>query len=123
MKKIELGVLPAVSWLIIVTILLCLPGSALPKENWFDKIWLDKWIHVVLFMVMVLLWCRYASSSQGKNIRYFKQIAIYFLVYGIAMELVQEYLIPNRSFDLKDVLADGVGCGIGLLIAGRYIKK
>ncbi len=39
------------------------------------------------------------------------------------MELVQKYFIPNRSFDLKDILADGLGCVIGLLISGRYIKK
>jgi VanZ family protein len=72
---------------------------------------------------MVFLWCRYISNPEGKKIRYFKQIAIYFFIYGIAMELVQKYFIPNRSFDLKDILADGLGCGIGLLISARYIKK
>jgi VanZ family protein len=72
---------------------------------------------------MVFLWCQYVSASGGKKIRYFIQIAIYFFIYGIAMELVQKYLIPNRSFDLKDILADGLGCGVGLLISGRYIKK
>ena len=123
MKKNELRILPALTWVIIVTVLLCLPGSALPKENWFDKIWLDKWIHIILFLIMVFLWCQYVSKSGGKKVRYFRQIAIYFFVYGIAMELVQKYFIPNRSFDLKDILADGLGCGIGLLISGRYIKK
>jgi VanZ family protein len=123
LKKNELRLLPALSWVIIVTVLLCLPGSALPQESWFDKIWLDKWIHVILFSVMVILWCRYASVIEGKKIRYFRQIAIYFFLYGIGMELVQKYVIPNRSFDLKDILADGLGCGIGLLISGRYIKK
>jgi len=56
-------------------------------------------------------------------VRYFGQIAVYFLIYGIAMELVQKYFIPNRSFDLKDILADGLGCAVGLLISRRYIKK
>jgi VanZ family protein len=123
LKKKELRILPALTWLIIVTVLLCLPGSALPKENWFDKIWLDKWIHIGLFLVMVYLWCLYVSGYEGKKMRYFRQIATYFFLYGVAMELVQKYLIPNRSFDLKDILADGLGCGIGLLISGRYIKK
>ena len=123
MKKNELRILPALTWVIIVTVLLCLPGSALPKENWFDKIWLDKWIHLILFLIMVYLWCQYVSASGGEKIRYFRQIAIYFFLYGIAMELVQKYFIPNRSFDLKDILADGLGCSIGLLISGRYIKK
>jgi VanZ family protein len=72
---------------------------------------------------MVYLWCRYVDGLEGKKIRYFSQIAIYFFIYGIAMEFVQKYFIPNRSFDLKDVLADGLGCSIGLLISRRNIKK
>jgi len=123
LKKNELRILPAITWVIIVTVLLCIPGSALPSENWFDKVSLDKWIHVILFLIMVLLWCRYVSGSGGKKIRYFSQIAIYFFIYGIAMEVVQKYFIPNRSFDLGDILADGFGCGIGLVISARYIKK
>jgi len=123
LEKNELGILPALTWVIIVTVLLCIPGSALPKENWFGKIWLDKWVHIILFLIMVFLWCRYLSRSAGKNVRYFRQIAIYFFLYGIAMELVQKYFIPNRSFDLKDILADGAGCILGLFFSGRYIKK
>ena len=123
MKRNALRILPALTWVIIVTVLLCLPGSALPKESWFDKIGLDKWIHVTLFLIIVILWCRHVSTSEGKKIRYFSQIAIYFFVYGIAMEIVQKYFIPNRSFDLKDILADGLGCSIGLLISVRSIKK
>ena len=123
MEKNDLRMWPPISWVIIVTVLLCLPGSALPEENWFNKVWLDKWIHVVLFLVMVYLWCRYTSKTGGKIVRHFRQIAIYFFIYGIFMEIVQKYFIPNRSFDLKDILADGVGCAIGLLISSRSIKK
>jgi len=72
---------------------------------------------------MVFLWCRSVSSSEGRKVGYYGQIAVYFLIYGIAMELVQKYFIPNRSFDLKDILADGLGCAIGLLVSRRYIKK
>jgi VanZ family protein len=123
LRKNELRILPALTWLVVVTVLLCLPGSALPKENWFDKIWLDKWIHILLFLIMVYLWCQYISKPGGKKSRYFRQIAIYFFIYGIVMELVQKFFIPNRSFDVKDVLADGLGCATGLLISIRAIKK
>jgi VanZ family protein len=121
--KNELRIFPPLTWVIAVTIALCLPGSALPKENWFDKIWLDKWIHVLLFSIMVFLWCQYFSKNSWKKIRYFVQIAFYFFLYGIAMEFVQKYFIPNRSFDLLDILADTAGCGIGVLISSWYIKK
>jgi len=123
LNKNELKILPAITWVVLVTVLLCIPGSALPEANWFGKIWLDKWVHIALFLIMVFLWCRSVSNSEGRKVRYFGQIAVYFLIYGIAMELVQKYFIPNRSFDLKDILADGLGCAIGLLISRRYIKK
>jgi len=37
--------------------------------------------------------------------------------YGIAMEFVQKYFIPFRSFDLGDIIADGIGCAAGYLFA------
>jgi VanZ family protein len=39
------------------------------------------------------------------------------------MEFIQKYFIPNRSFDVGDIIADGIGCIIGGIVAGRYIKK
>ena len=40
------------------------------------------------------------------------------------MEFIQKYFIPNRSFDVGDIVADGVGCAAGLLISLRlYIKN
>jgi len=114
----------AVAWLIITTVLLCLPGSAFPKEHWFDKIWFDKWAHIGLFAIMVFLWCRAITNIVDKKPKLFVQIALYFFLYGIVMEFVQRYFIPNRSFDLGDVIADGVGSVAGLFLSVRvYIKK
>ena len=120
--------------LIISAVLLTLPGSVLPKEDWLDKIWLDKWIHILLFFVLVIAWCQFglekvlqrSSYGQKNNLRkkLFLWIAIIALLYGIGMEFVQKYFIKNRSFDIVDVVADGVGCGIGLIYSlRRYIKK
>jgi VanZ family protein len=114
----------ALAWFIMVTILLTLPGSAFPEEDWFDKIWFDKWVHVFLFGMLAWLCCFALKNVPGKKIRLFLLIAIACFLYGIAMEFVQKYFIPNRSFDIGDILADGVGSGIGVFIASRmYIKK
>jgi VanZ family protein len=126
LRKIQTIILPALLWLIVTTVLLCLPGSAFPKENWFDKIWLDKWIHIGLFATMVFLWCRAAhlSDNPNKKVLIFSQIAVYVFLYGIVMEFVQHYFIPNRSFDLGDIIADGAGSGLGGFLSVRlYIKK
>ena len=113
----------AVIWLLLVTSLLCIPGTKLPKITWQDKIWLDKWIHIFLFMVLVIVWNKVYSGKKNiqNNIRkIFFQIMIIGIVYGIAMEIVQKYFIPFRSFDVGDIIADAIGCVVGYLIS---IKK
>ena len=124
MAKKTLSWCSALGWLVITTVLLCIPGSALPKQNWFNKIWLDKWVHIGLFGIMVLLWCWAVSLRQKKRLRYFIQITFYVFLYGIVMEFIQKYFIPNRSFDLGDIGADLIGSVLGLAVSMRlYIKK
>jgi VanZ family protein len=116
----------AVLWLVIVTTLLCIPGTELPKIKWENKIWLDKWVHVFLFMVLVILWNKAYSGKkdiQNNTRKIFFQIMLFGLLYGILMEVVQEYFILNRSFDPMDILADGVGCFIGYLISAKRFAK
>ena len=117
---------PAFVWLTTSSIALCLPGSVLPKEDWFSKIQLDKWIHVGIFGVMVLLWCLpllHRPVIEAALSKLFIRISIAILGYGILMELVQHFLILNRSFDLGDIAADAVGCLIGLIIVRDQWKK
>jgi VanZ family protein len=44
------------------------------------------------------------------------------LLYGIAMEYVQKNFIPNRSFDVGDIIADGIGSFLPVAWLCRYIK-
>jgi VanZ family protein len=120
LKKNVSSIVFAVTWLLLVTILLCIPGTKLPKIGWQDKIWLDKWIHVFLFMVLVILWTK--AYSNKKNIqqgsrKIFIQIMVIGCLYGVLMEIVQKYFIPFRSFDLGDIIADGIGCVAGYFFA------
>jgi len=126
LKKNISTIIFAIVWLLTITILLCIPGTKFPKITWADKIWLDKWIHVFLFMVLVIVWNKVYSGKKNiqNNIRkIFFQIMIIGFLYGIAMELVQKYFIPFRSFDIGDILADGIGSFIGYLISvKRFVK-
>ena len=115
MKKNVSTIVFAVIWLLIVTTLLCIPGTKLPKIKWDDKLLFDKWIHVILFLILVLAWCRAYSKHTLKNI--FIRITIISILYGIGMEIVQKYFIPFRSFDVGDIIADAVGCIAGYLIS------
>jgi hypothetical protein len=127
LKKKYLSLIAATIWFILSLILLTLPGSAIPKENWLDKIWADKWVHLILFGLLTIFWCRVLFLFNNKKeglVANFIVIAVLFTVYGIGMELVQKYCISNRSFDIGDILADTTGSLLGYLYAaGRYTKK
>ncbi|HEY6503363.1 MAG TPA: VanZ family protein [Chitinophagaceae bacterium] len=129
MRKTHLPLLAAIGWFIISIILLTIPGTAFPQEDWLEKIWFDKWVHIGMFAVMVILWCfawlslkRDLASSKLRQV--FMVMAIIFFGYGIAMEFVQLYFVAHRSFDFGDIVADAVGCAAGMFISTRrYIKK
>jgi VanZ like family len=131
LKKIKPSFIPAIIWLIITSILLTLPGSSLPQNDWLskwlDKIWFDKWVHIGLFAIMVFLWCwamlsKYSTTERLKFI--FVRLSIIWFTYGVGMEFVQKYFIPDRSFDVKDIMADAAGCLVGVVYSiSRYIKK
>jgi len=111
----------AIGWLILISILFFLPGSALPKENWFDKIYIDKWVHVGLFAVLIFLW---RSSFNWDINTYNLFLLLAAVLYGFLVEVVQLYWIPNRSFDMYDVLSDASGSIVGLLVwLGVYRKN
>ncbi|OSZ73772.1 hypothetical protein CAP36_17360 [Chitinophagaceae bacterium IBVUCB2] len=126
LKKIKPTFIPAIVWLFISTILLTIPGSAFPKENWLSKIWFDKWVHIGMFALMVFLWCWAIHNKQTVQLKLsntFLWIGIFCLLYGVVMEFVQEYVVINRSFDVGDIIADAAGCLIGVVYSLKRYKK
>ncbi len=127
MNNLFNGIRPAIGWFLLTTFLLVLPGSAFPKETWLSKIQFDKIVHIGIFAVMVWLFCRayYQKNSAERNLKTsFIYIAIIATVYGLVMEFVQKYFVPNRSFDIYDVAADAAGALIGYFFSVRmYLKK
>ncbi len=44
-------------------------------------------------------------------------------MYGLLIEVVQDQLIDNRSWDLGDVAADFIGSLLGVFVWDRYKKN
>lgn len=104
-----------VTWTVIIGILLCLPGSALPNEAVFKIPQFDKIVHICLFGGFVFLWDLYMSnrlSGTRPLLRWFFFFYVVANVYGIGMEYVQKYWIPGRDYDLADMIADMIGAGL-----------
>jgi VanZ family protein len=84
-----------------------------------DKIPLfDKWVHIGLFALLTFLWCRAMPQYVVKT---FLFVATACLLYGIAMEFVQGNWIPNRGFEVWDIIADATGCLIGFVFSRRKL--
>jgi len=115
--------LPAFLWFILIFILLIIPGKNLPEVTFLDKIYFDKWVHITLFAVQVHLSYTALKKIYPFSSPVFLNAALYAWLYGIAMEFVQKYWVPNRSFDITDIIADGVGCFIAYLIFRKKYKK
>ncbi len=95
-----------------VCILLFSPSSDLPEEI---PVWVnDKVAHATVFAGLAFLWMQYAR----------KAIRVTWMLGAFAFltEVVQ-YLLPAsffRSFDGKDMVADGIGILLGLLASRLF---
>ena len=123
--KIRLNAfLPAIGWFLLSFFLLTLPGKELPQQGWFDKIQLDKFVHIFLFGVLVWLWYQPWKTTWNKTfLKYALIISFLAFDYGVAMEFVQRYFVSNRSFDGWDIVADGVGCMLPYFWLKRKVSQ
>lgn len=81
----------------------------------------DKSIHIFEYAVFGLLASRAFRNSPRKTFfENFKVLAILTsLIYGISDEFHQGF-VPGRQFSVFDMMADGIGGGLGAFIYGRY---
>jgi len=116
---------PGIIMLVMATVLFCLPGKEFPEQDWFAKIYLDKWIHVGVFALLVALWTLpfIYQIEELKRLRVlFFWVMLCFIFYGIAIEFIQGWFIPYRTFGVDDIIADTIGCGLGYFWTRRRAK-
>ena len=116
---------PARLWTLFILILMTIPGNMLPKEEKTFIPNLDKLVHATLFGSFVFLWSIYYATRKEKNNHSdsrFILILIIACLYGVATELMQKYLIPNRDYDIYDIMADCIGAVLGFLFVLLTVK-
>ncbi len=114
-----------IAWLLVSTVLLVLPGSAFPSDDWMSRIYFDKWVHIGMFGTGTFVLCRGLWKAAALDLKKsFLAATFICLGYGIIMEFVQKHFVANRSFDTGDILADAAGAALGLWLSLRvYTKK
>jgi VanZ family protein len=103
-------------WALVILVLSLLPAS---DTGDFGSIpYLDKVIHIIFYAVLCFLILHDIRSGERQHNSYFSdlfQAFSYALVFGILIEMLQ-WIIPYRSFELMDILANALGALCALLI-------
>src|SRR5256885_6859639 len=113
----------ALAWSLLTQVLLSLPGSVFPSHGLFSIPYLDKIAHFGLFSGLVFWWSLffcYKKNPPGITWKVICSIALICFAYGFMMEFVQRNFIPNRSFEIDDMIADLVGTLIGYIVTHWY---
>lgn len=101
----------AIGWTLLIFILCLWPGRELPHSS---IPLIDKWVHFVLFAPFTFLWL----TAFGR--RDFKSLLAGFgagCATGLLVELLQgAFPALGRSYDLLDIVADGIGSLLGALL-------
>ncbi len=116
--------LPAIVFFAFITVLFCLPGNEFPTGRLFTIPQLDKAVHISFFTTLCLLFnfpLKKRLISVAKIKQWFWIISLSGIAYGTAIEFIQKNWIPNRSFELLDIVADSTGCLLALLISYRKL--
>ena len=104
-------------WMILVLLLTLTPGDNMPETNlWSDLFRFDTVAHFGVFGVMVFLMIVGLSKQYTYHFLRKKAVVVSVAVsilYGVIIELLQ-FTIPGRSFEWFDILANSLGCFVGL---------
>ena len=77
----------------------------------------DKVAHALVFGLLALL-----THASWPERDFDWRLGLPLLTYGLAIEVIQ-YFVPGRFFSLLDLLADGVGILLYLLLLPRFLPR
>lgn len=111
--------LHAAVWSILIAAALLVTGPEMgPAAPWIRRLEAvggDKAVHALLFLVQAWLVARILPAP--RTVRWLACAAGLALAYGGLTEGVQ-LVVPGRSAELSDLVADGVGAVLGAVAAG-----
>ncbi|MBC8753084.1 VanZ family protein [Kordia sp. YSTF-M3] len=110
----------AIAWIIILTFLSLISLEGAPNLGFSFA---DKLIHGLVYFIFAILW--FFSFSKGITNKFFQKnaiiaSAIFAIIYGICVEIMQETLVSNRQGDWQDVLANTIGTILAIILI-KYI--
>ena len=126
LERLTRNSIPGILCGIVILILTGLPGSLFPRVK--PAIGLDKVAHIIMYagFAYACLWgYRKQFVTNGLNYRR-KAIMLAIVIsiaYGGLTELMQEHLVPSRTGDWFDFIADALGTCLGALVFYLFFHR
>ena len=106
----------AALWTVFVTV------CCLVSMHNFDSVpvhdgYTDKYVHCTFYFIFTVLWYKFfklANTGSGKKQRLL--VFVLAVVYGIFIELCQQFFTKDRSADITDVAANTTGSALAVLV-------
>jgi VanZ family protein len=114
--------LPAILFALVnIAILLgtLLPSDKIARTDLFDY---DKAIHFLMFFVWTFLF-GFVRAIQKEMVPRMWAVFLWGLSYGLAIEALQMLLPTNRSPELFDVIANGLGALTAVLLLRPLLRR
>lgn len=126
MERLTRNSYPGILCGIVILILTGLPGSLFPSVK--PSLGLDKIVHLIMYagFAFACLW-GYRKQFVSNGLAYKKKAILLAVVIGIAYggltEIMQEYLVPKRTGDWYDFLADCIGTALGAIVFYLFFRR
>lgn len=111
-------ILPSLIWTAFVVVISLVPSSNVNlKEIQIEGV--DKIAHFIMYTLMSLFWAiglkrQNVSISLRRNA--FKISVFGGFLLSLIIELIQEFVILTRHFEVLDLIANGIGCIFGIVL-------
>ena len=126
LDKLTRNSIPGILCGIVILILTGIPGSVFPRVK--PVLGMDKVVHVIMYATFAFLciWgyrSQYIAKDKTQRIKALVLTVIISIAYGGLTEIIQEHLVPTRTGDWFDFLADSIGTLLGISVFGLIFRK
>ena len=126
LDKLTRNSIPGILCGIVILILTGIPGSVFPRVK--PVLGVDKVVHVIMYATFAFLciWgyrSQYIAKDKTQRIKALVLTVIISIAYGGLTEIIQEHLVPTRTGDWFDFLADSIGTLLGISVFGLIFRK
>ena len=116
--------IPALMWTLVILIIIAIPGNYIPKPHGvWELISPDKILHFGMFAPLSFFIAWGIFKDQKTRVTAIIISLAFGIIYAIATELLQYFVVTGRNGNIYDAIADVIGVILGLLLFHKIIKN